>query len=243
MFWNKKLEAGGLELGRYYVELLEKTDAPKFNNVFEWCSGAAHIGFRIFAEGYCEQLCLGDIHQPAIDACLKTIQFNDIENQISVYKSNNFKNIPDSKKFDFIVGNPPFYKDINDVLNKSEKHKLVNKVQPEDFNRTGNDEDWKIHKDFFNDLEKRLTENGVCIVVEHSLGSSVEEFRYLIKNSDLKIDFVFTFQDRYIPEDYIYFLVINKKQSELPEWVQKIKNIPYIDCTLFGTLQNEIYKV
>jgi 16S rRNA G1207 methylase RsmC len=59
------------------------------------------------ANGFCKTLCLADINPEAVEACRRTVADNRLEARVSVYASNNLRDIPDGEKWDLVVSNPP----------------------------------------------------------------------------------------------------------------------------------------
>jgi methylase of polypeptide subunit release factors len=80
---------------------------PKQKRAFEWCSGPGFIGFSTLGNGLCETLCLSDVNPAAAASCQHTIDVNKLADRVSVYQSDNLKNIPISEEWNLVVSNPP----------------------------------------------------------------------------------------------------------------------------------------
>ena len=92
--------------------LLYQDYLKKFGRAYEWCAGPGFIGFSLLANGFCDSLCLSDVHPPAIAALKETVKINGLENKVSIYHSDSLDNIPNDEKWNLVVGNPPHYKKI-----------------------------------------------------------------------------------------------------------------------------------
>jgi len=172
VFYTRELDGGGAGFGQDYIDFVGSNFPPQ-ERIFEWCSGPGFIGFSLLAHGLCNTLCLADINPLAVQACLKTIRFNNLETKVTVYLSDNLKHIPSSEKWDLVVGNPPHFKCI-----------CTKKKSPEIIFL---DKDWVLHRAFYKDVGKFLTDNGLLVIQENSLRSSVESFREMIESNGLAI--------------------------------------------------------
>ena len=93
VYYTKELDGGGAGFGQDYIDFV-RSNFPRQERIFEWCSGPGFIGFSLLAHGLCNTLCLADINPLAIQACLKTIRLNKLESKARVYLSDNLKDIP-----------------------------------------------------------------------------------------------------------------------------------------------------
>lgn len=129
----------------------------KFESAFEWCGGAGFIGFSLLAECLVKHLCIADINPAALACVEKTVKANKLSKKVTHYVSDNFNNIPQSKKFDLIVGNPPGFCNLN-PRRKGSLDKSLRLLTL--------DENWKIHKKFYSQVHDRLLPNGIVLLHE-----------------------------------------------------------------------------
>jgi methylase of polypeptide subunit release factors len=181
VYYKHNLNGGGSLFGQDFVPLM-KTLYPnkKFQTVFEWCSGPGFIGFALLANDMCNNLYLGDIHQPALDCCLITkahLPEKYQNNTVETIKMSSPADIDASLKFDLIVSNPPHF-------NRSQKTYNTDAYWT---SRLFADEDWSIHKNFFLNIKKNLTADGVIILQESFFGSGPDTFNKMIDDAGLKI--------------------------------------------------------
>ncbi|MBC8178916.1 MAG: methyltransferase [Deltaproteobacteria bacterium] len=172
VYYTNKLDGGGADFGQDYIDFIGGNFPPQ-KRVFEWCSGPGFIGFSLLAHGLCKTLCLADINPLAIEACSKTVRLNNLESKVTVYLSDNLKNIPPSEKWDLVVGNPPHFKRV-----------CTKKRSPEIIFL---DKDWALHREFYKDVGKFLKQNGTLVIQENALRSRVESFREMIESNGLSI--------------------------------------------------------
>jgi len=172
VYYTKELDGGGAGFGQDYIDFIRKNFPPQ-ERIFEWCSGPGFIGFSLLAHGLCKTLCLADINPLAIQACSKTIRLNNLESKVTVYLSDNLKDIPSSEKWNLVVGNPPHF---NRVCTKKRSPEIIFL-----------DKDWALHRQFYKDVGKFLKQNGTLLIQENSLRSSVESFREMIESNGFSI--------------------------------------------------------
>jgi methyltransferase family protein len=150
------LDGGGSSQARVFYQYLRSRYVGKAATCFEWCCGPGFLGFMALWEGFCEELVLADINPGIALGIERTIQENSLEGRVRYYVSDNLKQLPETEKFDLVLGNPPWaYREIPD---------LPNPLIP-------NDPEWKIHREFFEQLPRHLNAGAqVCI-------SAYEPFR------------------------------------------------------------------
>ncbi len=172
VYYTKELDGGGASFGQDYIDFIG-ANFPRQQRIFEWCSGPAFIGFSLLAHGLCNTLCLADVNPLAVQACLKTIRVNKLENKVTVYLSDNLKDIPSSERWDLVVANPPHFKSICTKKVSSEIIYL--------------DKDWALHRGFYKNVGKFLNEDGSLVIQENTLRSSIESFREMIESNGFSV--------------------------------------------------------
>lgn len=168
-----------------------------FKNSLEWCSGPGFLGYSILSQGITENLHLSDIEQSAIDQAKVTAINNGLENKVSFYVSDNWSNIPKTKKFDLIIGDPPFF---NYTHYRHEYYNFDSRLFL--------DTNWEIHRNFFKGAADHLTDDGSIVLLEHASGSGVGTFKDMIEKSQLKIVDHF-YQDK-VPDCGLWYIHIQK---------------------------------
>jgi methylase of polypeptide subunit release factors len=176
---------------------------PKQQKVFEWCSGPAFIGFSILAHELCETLCLADINEQAVEACRRTIRANGLEERVSLYHSDNLQNIPSDECWDLVVGNPPFY----------------NEVQP--WCIRSHDKDWQIHRRFFARIGHFLKPGGVILLQEANDASTPEDFQKMIEDAGLSLVLVHNLKPGEMSH---YYMGMVRRTETPPSWLVKSGN-------------------
>jgi methylase of polypeptide subunit release factors len=122
---------------------------------------------------------------------------NPLQNRASAYATATVAGLPITKQFDLVVANPPHFLEC-----------------PGDDNiqRIKVDRDWAAHRDFFSNIKRHLTPNGVILLQENQAGSLAreQEFDSDISAAGLQITAVFDSQQYYTPDDHtqIYYIEI-----------------------------------
>jgi len=195
VFYWRALSGGGTKFISEYPAIINDLYPNRiFNTCFEWCSGPGFIGYSILDYGLCENLVLLDLDQPAIVMANKTAKHNNIKHKVKTYIGDNINVIPNSTKFDLVVSNPPHY----------------NRKSPTQ-NTIGDDLNWDIHKDFYKNIGKYLTDDGVILMQESKHGSTENDFSDMIKESNLKITNVFDSPNFGTSPNLIYYIQVEKQ--------------------------------
>jgi hypothetical protein len=198
--YKRHLDGGGNAQGQEYLPFLVDRGAPQFERVFEWCAGPGFIGFSLLAHGFCKTLCLADINKEAVLACRRTVGYNRLGDRVTVYHSDNLKAIPASEQWDLIVSNPPHFP--VDRITDIRLH----------------DPNFRLHRDFFNDVGKFLKPSGVIVLQENNLGSTAETFREMVDAAGLRIIFAQGDGGKLTPYPRYYYLGIVHRGAQVPAW-------------------------
>lgn len=175
IFYDETINGGGRESiydSLSIVKLLSNNN-PNYKRVMEWCSGPGFWGFSLLSLLELEKLVLVDVYKPVQEYIDKTLSTNNITCTEFV-NSYNFEQIP-AQKFDLIVGNPPHF--CIDPFSKLY-----------DDPRRYKDENWDIHRNFFENVSDYLEDNGRIILQENCWGSGPEVFRSMIETNGLQIE-------------------------------------------------------
>lgn len=199
--YRAELDGGGTDFGQQFIPFLQSRGMPKQKRVFEWCCGPAFIGFSMLGHGLCETLCLSDINPAAIASCRNTIRTNKLDERVSVYQSDNLKDIPSPEKWSLIVSNPPHF------------------IDQYEGDIRAYDPDWRIHREFFETVSSHLTDDGVIVLQENNRGSVVETFRQMIEQSGFEIVFTHGDYPNLTSDSSFYFIGIVHSGCQKPNWI------------------------
>lgn len=178
--YNYALDGGGTGFGQRYRRVLAQLYPDrKFKNCFEWCSGPGFIGFDLLSRNICENLYVADIYQPCIDSIMATIENNRAicQGRVQYHHGQHIASLPADWKFDLVVSNPPHW---NPGLGQ-----FITKIDLR--NRICCDNEWLVHKEFFENIRPRLMPGARILLQEQSLASGPECFKSFIEDNDMHI--------------------------------------------------------
>lgn len=158
------LHGGGLAYGQDFGRVLLELGVSPCKRMFEFCAGPAYIGFSLLAGGFAQTLAVADVNPDAVEAAERTVRYNGIEDRVSVYRSDVLDGIPDSERWDVVVGNPP--------------HFLPGSASETDIRAF--DADWSIHRRFYGSVKRFMNPGGRIVMMENGVGSSPELFEPMI---------------------------------------------------------------
>lgn len=200
--YRVELDGGGAEFGQDFIPFLKSRQMPKQRRIFEWCAGPGFIGFSLLGNGLGETLCLADINSAAVACCRQTVISNNLADRVSVYRSDNLRDIPVSEKWDLVVSNPPHF------------------IDQYEGDIRAHDPDWRIHQEFFATAGNYLSGDGVIVLQENNRGSTVETFRSMIEQSGLEIWFTHGDYPSLTETSSFYFIGIGPKGRPRPTWAR-----------------------
>jgi len=201
VYYKRHLDGGGASFGQNFIPFLRGRNMPKQMRVFEWCAGPGFIGFSILGRGLCDSLCLADINDEAMDACRRTIRTNRLEARVSVFLSDNLKDVPRSERWDLVVSNPPHFAD--EMIGRLKEH----------------DPEWRLHREFFASVGAHLNPGGIVVLQENNRGSTTETFREMIENAGLSIVFTHGCAPLRTADHRFYFIGVMRRDDARPLWV------------------------
>jgi SAM-dependent methyltransferase len=201
--YKRYLDGGGSTFGQDYIPFLYDRGMPRQTRVFEWCAGPAFIGFSLLGFGLCDTLCLADINPAALRACQRTIAENQLADRVSLYRSDNLDAIPDTERWDLVVGNPPHFNGRQIGENRFD------------------DGGWRIHQRFFQSVGRFLKPGGAILIQENNHGSTADTFRSMIEDAGFSIILVHNCEPRITPYARYYYLGITRTGDRPPDWLSR----------------------
>lgn len=161
--WTVETNGNGTLFLPGYIDHF-KTHYPnrKFNNALEWCAGPGFIGFGILASDICDKLSLLEMYKPACELLDKTIEVSNLDNA-TVICADNVGVLTD--KYDLIVGNPPHWRKYNSASRLMGANGREDKLN---WIRIAVDTDWAIHREFFTNINRNMTEDCVILLLENT---------------------------------------------------------------------------
>ena len=170
-----QLNGGGSLYAYEFVHVVSQK-IGKVEHVFEYCAGPGFIGFCLLANNLCDRLTLADVNPEAIEAIHETIKINNLQNKVTVYQSDCLDAISKNEKWDLVVSNPPWLPYGDDRPGKQKSRNLI-------LHDPGN----RVHKKFYQDINKFLNPNGSIFFLESKWYTNVNIFAEMIGKNDLKI--------------------------------------------------------
>jgi 16S rRNA G966 N2-methylase RsmD len=180
-----ELDGGGTVYAKRYADMLSKVYKDRvFDNCYEWCSGPGFIGFEIFSRGLCNNLYFSDIFGPAMKSIETTISANKsiCENKVFYKQNKAISDLPQEWKFDLVVANPPYYG--LDLPTFASQLALRSSIDQ----RKAIDYQWKLHQEFFANITKHLSEDGVIFISHAANLSGPNTFKSMIESNGMYIN-------------------------------------------------------
>ena len=185
IFYTPETNGGGDYFFREYYDLVAQYYG-KVDHLMEWCSGPGFIGYGMMACNLCDKLTLLDKFKPSIDIAKKTAE-NSFPNT-KVYHSDNLSVLPDDK-IDLVVGNPPHFENEEDAIRSL--NRMGSFIINDHLRDIILDPNWDSHRDMFNQLSTRLSNDGIICLQLHSGGSSPDTFKSMVEESGMRITATF----------------------------------------------------
>lgn len=176
LIYNQLLEGGGVDQRRDFLYIISKIGKPVYQNALEWCAGPGIIGYELLGFNKTKKISFMDLYKPALDNCLESAVRNNVTDKVTVYLTDKISNINTQEKFDLVVGNPPHAFDFDDW---SKTQLTQERPTPNDFPWWDNqvridvDRDMMIHKEFFDNIRDKITDDADIFISETGLQNDV----------------------------------------------------------------------
>jgi len=172
VYYHIEHDGGGTSFGQDFIKLFNYLNFYPTGRVLEWCGGPGFIGFRIYDSYDVTSLTFNDINPSVVKNFNKTLKKNRLQNIL--YFIGHFNNMP-KQKFDLVLANPPHFSGKNDypevVIGRQ---RII-------------DENWNIHKDFFENINNFMYPDSALILQENKRASSPEIFEQLMQNTPITL--------------------------------------------------------
>ena len=178
--YDEYIDGGGTAVAEDFMRIV-KDKIGVVDNAYEFAAGPGYIGFALLSFGLCKHLTLSDINPEAVAACRKTVEMNNLQDEVNVYESDCLDDIPKSEQFDLVVGNPPHFCTMPNGT----------KIPPLWDIRTY-DPGWNVHRKFYDDIILHLKPGGHILFCENILQSAPRDFIPMIREVGLDLEEVFT---------------------------------------------------
>jgi 16S rRNA G966 N2-methylase RsmD len=184
---------GGQVHKKYFLKILRN---KRYENAFEWCAGHGEIGFELITAGICKTLSFSDLHPASEKWCLKNAEELGLADQIAAYTTPVIANIPQNKRWDLVVGNPPNSAGVDHVILARFYEERLSKDHIQLYVRTTFDIEFEAHREFFKNIKNYITADADIFLTVHS--TVLDQLMSLPELSDFKVENVYDmFPDPY----------------------------------------------
>lgn len=172
---------GGGEWMRFFLaqQIREHGHKEKYNICYEWCSGSAPMGFHMLDQGLVDNLVLVDKYDLAIASCHLTVEKNNLHDKVVAYRHDRVQDIPQGEPWDLVIANPPHSFSVG-LDNPDDSEEGI-----EYRNRVLLDDKMVTHKEFFDNIASRLSDDAELFIIEHATGFA-EQYPDIISDVGLK---------------------------------------------------------
>ncbi len=202
VLYTYEMDGGGTTFGQEVPSIVsQRWPGRRFRSALDWCSGPGFIGYNLIDHQLVDRLCLVDLYHPALTIAKITATTNSIANQVDFFLLDDISLLPAAQQFDLVIANPPHYS----TIEYNDYHR----------SRIMCDKDWAAHRNFYSNIKKNLSADGVIYMQENLNGSTVETFLPMIESAGLAV------KDWFLSPDFsiglrgtlIYYIEITHKDQ------------------------------
>jgi methylase of polypeptide subunit release factors len=149
------LEGGGFTFCECLRDRL--AESGPYARVLDWCCGIGTIGFDLLGSSVCESIDFADVNVGALEVVERTAIENGVEGRIRTFQLARLADIAGVGPWELIVGNPPHVNSLDSSTQFRQSH----------ISEVWQDMDWRVHREFFQDLPNAITSNGRAVLIEN----------------------------------------------------------------------------
>lgn len=150
------------------MNLIRDNGKPHYKNGFNWCSGIGTLCFEMLITNLCDHVTMADYYSEAINVATSNAEQLGLTSRITSYVSPVIKNLPNTEKWDLVLGYPPSSKDYGDYMN------FMRSVAPDipngelmHYARSCVDHKLQAHKEFFLNASNFLNSGADIFIIEN----------------------------------------------------------------------------
>lgn len=180
------LDGGGGWMKDFFSDIITTVGKKKYKRGFEWCSGYGILGFEALGRNQCDHMTFSDYYHIAIEDCLDTAKHNGLSDKVHTYITGEIGSIPESDKWDLVIGNPPHA--FGPIEQSKKLYSNVDNSSAGNTLRIISDEGMAIHKEFFTNIKKHLLPDADIFLYEppYCVTSILNELEF-IRNSGIDL--------------------------------------------------------
>lgn len=172
VLYEDGLDGGGHDHLPDFKNAVALSGKEHYDRAVEWCAGFGVIGFDFLNRAACGHMSFIECHAPAIRWLDETAKHNQIESKVTTYLTDTIASISDEVKWDLVLANPPHAFDISTTRAFEE---TVQQPQLADVLRLTCDLDFKIHKEFFENIKAHLLPGADIFISEVGYLEEIEK--------------------------------------------------------------------
>lgn len=178
--YPKHLEGGCFWLKDEFVNVLTEITNGSYENCLEWCAGLGGIGFEILGKRICKKITFTDYYHLAIENCLENARRNNLQESVSGYISPTIKDLPETDLYDLVIGTPPHCFDGDEYLEQLKRSNIekTGSSSASNWARLTIDDGMEIHKEFFNNIECRLTDHADVLIFGSGKQNNIKDLAF-----------------------------------------------------------------
>jgi methylase of polypeptide subunit release factors len=208
---QEHMNGGGTIFRIPLLHCIKKYGKSSYNRGLEWCSGPGFLGYELLDANIANHMSFYDYYEKSIDFCKETAIINFIEEKVSTFVSSTIGGLPNSDKWDLVIGNPPHSWNLEEgrtSLQNAENRQ--DDVTIENMLRILVDDNMETHKEFFSNIRPRLTSDADLFIIEHD-HSKKEIYKNMAEEGGLCLINVYPFESENYEtfEHKIYHFKVN----------------------------------
>jgi methylase of polypeptide subunit release factors len=167
LYCDWHLDGGGTDYRNYFLKAIADFGKSHYNFAYEWCCGHSILGFEALTNGICDTLAISDCHDLAVNTSLDNAKRLGYEDKVIGYITPKISNIPNTEKWDLVIGNPPNSMNGDNFIRHGEENGYTEEHILHEL-RIAVDDNFETHKEFFGNIKNYLNEDADIFITLHA---------------------------------------------------------------------------
>jgi methylase of polypeptide subunit release factors len=184
------MDGGGSTHYKDFLSIVRDLGKGQYTKGLEWCAGPGFIGYSMLGHNICDHMVFMDKFAPAIESVNDTATEHNLSDRVTTYVLERISDIPESEKFDLVLGNPPHVWDRDQFMESiraewTEKNHELKQENIDVLERLLLDHGKDIHKEFFDNISSYLLPGADLFISEPGGSDVMPEMKTYGKSSGL----------------------------------------------------------
>lgn len=177
------LQKKEIKILEYLVDNFESVGKNRYSNCLNYFAGTGILGYELLGTEICQNVFFTDYSETALDTIRKTADQNQLTEFVKTHRCINLNNLPNSQKFDLVVGYPPCYEN-EEVF---QQYNDISNINKDNAFRKNVDNNYFFMKNFFEQIMNYCTNDVKIFFVIDKIDLVTNKIMNIAQSNGFKV--------------------------------------------------------